>query len=69
MKKFAKWLDSGGMGGDGSDAGGQDRQTDRQRRGEERQSCPLRGVRGGRRGGNEDIFQGETLQSCSLWKY
>lgn len=70
MKKFAKWLDSGGMGGMEATQGDRtDRQTGRQRRGEERQSCPLRGVRGGRRGGNEDIFQGETLQSRSLWKY
>lgn len=44
MKKFAKWLDSGGMGGDGSDAGGQDRQTGRgeERRGKTVLSAPGR---------------------------
>lgn len=56
VKKFAKWLDSGGMGGWKRRRG--TGQTDRQRRGEERQSCPLRAVRGGRRGEMKTYFRG-----------
>lgn len=56
MKKFAKWLDSGGMGGVGGATQGD--KADRQRRREERQPCPLRGVRGGRRGEMKTYFRG-----------
>lgn len=67
LRKKKKVVQVVGLGRDGGMEATQGDRTEEQSRGKADLSAP--GRERWQEGGNEDIFQGETLQSRSLWKY